>query len=313
MSFCVVLEADGRLNGLYPLLQQVGKARIATPMIVPGQSKPTGQGINPCFLWDNASYMLGWSADADKLSRSLLSFEAFRKKHFDLETQIAHPAFTAVCSFLRGWSQEQALEHQVLLEDIASNFGVFRLAGERKYVHELVQLPGERDGEQGEAPDGTVGNIVGKCLITGTEGTIARLHEPTIKGVVGAQSSGARIVSFNAPAFESYGRSQSYNAPVTKAVAEKYATVLNHLLDRRDRRVQLGDSTVVFWADHAHPLEDVLSDLFAEPFSGGEAAVEEDKDRVRQARLYLTQMRDGAQTAEIADDGQTMKFFMLGL
>ncbi len=47
--------------------------------------------------------------------------------------------------------------------------------------------------------------VMGRCLVTGEEGPIAILH-PSIKGVMGAQSSGASLVSFNAPAFESYGK-----------------------------------------------------------------------------------------------------------
>ena len=52
----------------------------------------------------------------------------------------------------------------------------------------------------------------GQCLVTGENGRLARLHEPKIKGVLGAQSSGASIVSFNLDAFESYGKNQSFNA-----------------------------------------------------------------------------------------------------
>ena len=55
----------------------------------------------------------------------------------------------------------------------------------------------------------------GICLVTGNYGPISRIHR-SIKGVPGAQSSGAALVSFNAPAFESYGKEQSYNAPVGK-------------------------------------------------------------------------------------------------
>ena len=43
-----------------------------------------------------------------------------------------------------------------------------------------------------------------QCLITGQEDEIVAVH-PSIKGVRDAQSSGAALVSFNAPAFESYG------------------------------------------------------------------------------------------------------------
>jgi CRISPR-associated protein Csd1 len=153
ISFCVVLEPDGRLNQFKSMQQQKGKALIATPMIVPGQGKPPGQGLNPCFLWDNAAYILGWSSDPERASRASLAFEAFRKKHLDAEAQIAHPAFSAVCSFLRSWSPEQALDHAALLTETAVSFGVFRIAGEMKYVHELVAVPPETC-EEGTASDG---------------------------------------------------------------------------------------------------------------------------------------------------------------
>ena len=55
----------------------------------------------------------------------------------------------------------------------------------------------------------------GICLVTGEQAEISRSHRG-IKGVPGAQSSGAALVSFNAPSFESYGKEQSYNAPVGK-------------------------------------------------------------------------------------------------
>ena len=312
ISFCVVLEPDGRLNSLQSLQQQDGKRLAAKPMIVPGQSKPSGQGINPCFLWDNASYLLGWIADPDisKTTRSVLAFEAFRSRHLEIEAQVAHPAFSAVCSFLRAWSPERALEHEADLSKIATNFGVFRIAGEMNYVHEVIALPA--DNECQEAASEATG-MRGVCLVSGDTGEIARLHEPKIKGVAGAKSSGALLVSFNASAYESYGKSQSYNAPVGATAAFKYANALNYLLNRRDRRVSLGDSTVVFWADHANGLEDALSELFSEPLLNDGPVAEEDQERVRQAKLLLTQLRDGTGATEIAPDDQPTKFFLLGL
>ena len=79
---------------------------------------------------------------------------------------------------------------------------------------------------------------------------LARLH-PQISGVVGANTSGAAIVSFNLDAFESYGKSQSYNAPVGTRDAFRYTTALNRLLADDARRVRIGDATVVFWSDRA--------------------------------------------------------------
>ena len=65
----------------------------------------------------------------------------------------------------------------------------------------------------------------GICLATGEKTEIARIHRG-IKGVPGAQTSGAALVSFNAPAFESYGKEQSYNAPVGKNAEFAYTTAL---------------------------------------------------------------------------------------
>ena len=321
MSFCVVLEVDGRLNSFQTLQQKVGRTLVAKEMIVPGQSKPSGQGINPCFLWDNAAYLLGWVSAPDpdpekgakEIARAALAFEAFRDKHIELETQLVHPAFSAVCSFLRGWSPEQAHEHKDLLSEIATSFGVFRIAGEMEFVHEQISISSEADEDEEEQPL-NVGAVRGLCLVSGKMDDIARLHEPKIKGVSGAKSSGALLVSFNGTAYGSYGKLQSYNSPVGALIAFKYSVALNYLLNRRGRRVSLGDSTVVFWADHANALEKCLSELFAETIPDDGPIVEEDKERLRQARLLLTQLRDGTSETEIyRDDGQPTKFFLLGL
>ncbi len=313
ISFCVVLNSDGSLNSFQTLQEKVCNRLVAQAMIVPGQGKPPGQGLNPCFLWDNASYMLGWSSDpdADKTARAVTAFEAFRKKHLELEGRIAHPAFSAVCSFLRAWSPEQASNYAESFKEIATNFGVFRIAGEMQYVHERVSAPPETE-EQAAATKAGVKH--GMCLVSGAMDEIARLHEPKIKGVGGAQSSGALLVSFNASAYESYGKPQSYNAPVGAITAFKYANALNYLLDRRDRRVSLGDSTVVFWADHhARVLEDSLSEMFGGAFSDDGPAIEEDQERLREAELLLKQLRDGTGATSIDAGGQSTKFFLLGL
>ena len=94
------------------------------------------------------------------------------------------------------------------------------------------------------------GGQTGICLVTGKEAEISRIHK-TIKGVPGAQSSGAALVSFNAPAFESYGKEQSYNAPVGKYAEFAYTTALNYLLNQREYTFQLGDSMIVYWAESA--------------------------------------------------------------
>src|SRR5690606_39218302 len=117
--------------------------------------------------------------------------------------------------------------------------------GDHCYIHDRAAAQAIRSKilAEGTAAQGT-------CLVTGETGPIARLH-PAIKGVVGAQSSGASLVSFNQDAFVSYGKVQGENASLSEGAAFAYTTVLNHLLRREEsnrQRLKIADLTIVFWA-----------------------------------------------------------------
>jgi len=318
ISFCVVLNPDGTLNSFESLFDIVRGKKIARQLLVPGQSKPSGSGINPCFLWDNATYMLGFkTADPEDATpekireRAIRSFEAFRDRHVAAEREIDDPSFHAVCSFLQSWSPDEAEQYQDVLSEVTANFGVFRIAGQMQYVHDSAAVMAYLSRQEAAAEnEGRI--VVGDCLVTGKWEPIARLHEPKIKNVRGAQAAGALLVSFNDAAYESFGKSQSYNAPVGTTAVFKYANSLNFLLNRSDRKIFLGDATVVFWAERATPLEQFVSDLFDDPPAETEAPAE-NEERARQARLFLSQLRDGIATGEALDDNDSTRFFILGL
>ena len=303
VSFCIVLNTDGTLNSFQPLKEQRGKKKVALKMTVPGFTKSSGSGQNPCFLWDSAAYILGYKAKDQNPKTTNKQFEAFRDKHLLLQASILHPSFDAACRFLKSWSREEALKHDALLSEIATNNGVFRIIVTQVYLHELFALP-ER----------IVESRSGQCLISGLQGRLARIHEPGIMGLRGGKPFGNKVVALDDSAYCSYDKGQSYNSPVDIDVTFRYASALNYLLEDEERSITLGDSTIVFWADHASPLEDCLSDFFADSFPQDEVPLEEDKERLQQARILLTQLRDGTGETEIVtDDGQPTKFFLLGL
>ena len=101
-----------------------------------------------------------------------------------------------------------------------------------------------------------------RCLVTGKIDNIAILHNK-IKGVAGAQAVGANIVSFNAPAYESYGKDggQGLNAPVGRYAMYAYTSALNYLLAGKNR-IKLGDATIVWWTlDGDEEAEDFFNDM----------------------------------------------------
>lgn len=110
------------------------------------------------------------------------------------------------------------------------------------------------------------------CLITGRKGPISRLH-PGIK-LSGMPLS---LVNFQVNSgYDSYGKSQAYNAPVSPQAAEGYASALNDLLGKgKDTNYFLAGITYVFWTSHTD--EDKLAgDFKSATFSPPLAPKEED-------------------------------------
>jgi CRISPR-associated protein Csd1 len=311
ISFCVVLNPNGSLNSFQSLQEQVGKKLIAPEKIVPGQTKSSGSGLNPCFLWDASAYILGYKIDDQNPARTNKEFEAFRDYHLSLQAQIAHPAFDVVCEFLRSWTPSEALKYEDKLSKYATHRGIFKIAGVLGYVHELVTAP-KRVAKirKNNKNQGTTG----LCLVTGEEEGIAVLHKPEIKGVRGTRAGGVPLVSMNLPSVCSYGKEQGMNAPVSAGVVFRYANALNWLLNKEHRRVVfLGDSTVVFWADHVNVLENCLSEMFGGELPDEGLIIQEDEERLREAALLLKQLRDGTGETEVNPDGVETRFYLLGL
>jgi len=305
ISFCIVINDDGTLHEI--IEETNGDAAKPRPksLIVLGGAKPSGSGLNPCFLWDNTGYMLGFKPDDEKPERTLEAFSAFQTKHLDLKTVVADPEFAAVCTFLESWKPETAGEHATLAS-ISSGFGVFRVRGKTHYVHERPAVVEWWNGQLSRSDTNT--SIDGQCLLTGQQSVLARLHEPKIKGVSGAQSAGASLVSFNDKAYESFGHEQGFNAPVSESAAFQYCTALNHLLRAGGSRIQIGDATTVYWTESPSPMEEFFS-FAADP---ARVSAEDESQKLKvEATLQRIVRGESVEDLELGD-GDT-PFYVLGL
>jgi CRISPR-associated protein Csd1 len=313
ISFRIVLNPDGTLAGDIQdarshetVSDKKGKEKTTsrpTPTLMPGQSKPPGQGINPCFLWDNTVYMLGYKPDDDKPDRTREAFEAFKQKHLELESIFQNNEFSAVCRFLEKWNPETALD-QPIFKEIKTGFGVFQLAGTTRYVHQHPAIQAWWDQQIAATEEGESGI----CLITGRTAPLATLHDPAIKGVVGAQSSGAKLVSFNLNAFTSYAKEQGQNSPVSESAAFAYCNALNFLLADPKRRFRVGDTTCVYWTDQPNPTpsEELIPFLIS--------AYKEQEDQGIKSRLQnvLEKLSKGQLSGDDLG-GARATFYLLGL
>lgn len=251
ISYALCLDESGALVAVMPTQHEetVGKKTLLRPNLISLPSTVTRTvGILPNFLWDNSSYLLGVD-EKGKPERSLRCFQAAAELHHQLLSDVDTPAAKAILAYFGTWEPENARSCPALagsLQEILKGGNLtFQVNGIFARDDTAIQDAWSRhyDGGDGEPQ---------QCLVTGKLDTAVAVH-PAIKGVAGAQSSGAAMISFNAPAFCSYGKEQSLNAPVGKYAAFAYTAALNYLLADKTNRHQIGDTTVVCWAKGAEP------------------------------------------------------------
>ena len=282
ISYALCLNGAGDLEQVIPTMEEVtkGKKTVLQPQTfsLPAAVKRT-VGIGANFLWDNSSYLLGVDQKG-KPERSRDCFAAAAQKHHAVLDGVDSPMARAILTFFDTWQPEHAPEHPALtgqFEEVTAGANLlFRVDGCYPQKDDAIRAAWQSCRESSD-PDA----VRMQCLVTGREDEITATH-PAIKGVRNAQSSGAALVSFNAPAFCSYGREQNFNAPVGKYAAFAYTAALNHLLADRKNVQLIGDTTVVCWAEGADPA---YQSFFGTACFGAETGLSDDDLRAALKRL----------------------------
>ena len=305
ISFALCLNGDGELTQVVPTMEEAVKGRktVLQPQVfsLPAAVKRTA-GVAANFLWDNSAYLLGIDQKG-KPARSHECFAAAAKLHHAVLDGVDSPAARAILTFFDTWEPEHAAEHPALagqLDEVTAGGNLlFRVDGcyPQKEAAICEAWRSYRDGGDEDA-------VRMQCLVTGREDEITAVH-PSIKGVRDAQSSGAALVSFNAPAFCSYGREQNFNAPVGKYAAFAYTAALNHLLADKNNVQLIGDTTLVCWAEGA---DAAYPDFFSAVMSGGSYEGLSDND----LRAALKRIAGGQPCDDLGVD-PARPFYILGL
>lgn len=303
IGFVISLNPDGTVASLTDLRDGTGKKKLPRMIQVPQPTKRTA-GIAPNFLWDKTSYVLGVTAGEGK--RTADEHAAFVKRHRDALEDSEDAGLRALSLFLEGWAPGQFVG-PTWLDEMKDQNVVFALESERRQGTYLHDRPAAKALWVDRSSGG--GDAASICLVTGSNGAVARLH-PAIKGVWGAQSSGASIVSFNLDAFTSYEHEQGDNAPVSEGAAFKYSTALNAFLAGKTNRIQVGDASTVFWADASNAE-------VARTAEGTFGAMFSEVDEVTQAGkvgVILARIRKGLPLKVVAPELENgVRFYVLGL
>jgi CRISPR-associated protein Csd1 len=323
VSFALNISQEGDLLDIFPLFEQIkmGNKLIEKPrkMVVPEQVKRSS-GICANFLCDNGSYVLAISDKAAKnADYAIKRFQAFREFNKNLLQKADCAPARAVIVFLDKYDPRTGRSQPAVVPNLerileGGNL-IFRFQGQD------VQSDAEICRVWDEFKAGKEA-IFGQCLVTGEEAPIERLHA-SVQGIRGGNATGASLVGFNARAYESYNRinGQGLNAPVSVKATFAYTTALKYLLSSANpnRKIYIGDTTVVYWAEsekkeYASAFANLIEPEFLEPPAGdnqagrkkAEGRMKGVAEKVRYAQaLDVSKLTEGL-------DPET-RFYVLGL
>lgn len=243
VSYALELASDGSLVSIVSLKWRDGKKMVPQKMRVPTRVGRTSTKTVSNFMCDNAKYFLGY--DNKDPIRARKCFQAAAQLHEKLLWDVEDDAVRALLNFFARWDVTKVGDHpqiQPYKEDLLKGKNlIFSYNGTY-----LQDLPGVQEVWQRHLLEKN-DDLMGRCMVTGKEDQIAVLH-PSVKGIRAAKPSGASLVSYNAPAFCSFGKDQGRNAPVSEYAANAYGEALKHLIENMSFKQYIGDTAVLCYA-----------------------------------------------------------------
>ncbi len=296
IQYEIVLSPNGyNLNSLAN-----GDKSRGREICIPAESAWLTRTANLCsgFLCDTAEYVLG-IPNKRNVDRAAIRHDAFVRKHLEAENLINDTSFSIVCRFLEDFDLEKLVKESTISD---RDWCIFRVAGNTAgYVHDRAAV---RDYWARLKPESLKETVT---LLKGLREPVARLHGPPIRGVaIKPNDPLPKIVSFDKEndAWCSYGKKQGANSPIGIDDAFKYCTALNKLTTNADRRVRIGDMTIVFWADQPSKFDSEWLEIL------GQTHESEDQRTLKEIRNTLSALRRGRPIDSIDPD---TPFYILGV
>lgn len=276
ISYGISLDEEGNVDEIIHLKTNAPKGNKEIPSLI-SLPMPVKRsvGVASNFLYDNATYVFGYD-NSNKPDRAKQCFDCFRNVGNKVLENSDDEFSTVIKKFLqKDYSEFENLSDlltelnctETTVDDILNKGANLLLMPLGKFPTDSKAICESWNSyyEHSDAPKGV-------CLVTGKDDHIAKLH-PVIKNIRGAQAAGASLVSFNATAFDSYGKENGYNAPVSEYAAFAYTSALNKLVSDNDHRVFSGDTTVVCWTEDG---ESAYQDVFAGIFNSDDEVKQKD-------------------------------------
>lgn len=318
VKYIMVINAQGKLMNVDTREVKDGKKLIVPLLEAPSIPDRSGKKAyeKPGFILDKLGYILGALPQVNKPEYTA-SYRALLEQCFQ-ETQ--DKGLGSYLKFLDKVAQNEisveALE-PLLEAKPEPTVGIRLFEDESLYLWERpVLLSWYIERQQASSGDEvrelTENEVFGQCLISGLENVpLKRLH-----GKLGAKliaDNKAGIVDFNKPAFCSYGKQQSYNAPTSGFSERAYVAALQYLYNKEStQKMRMGGTVLAFWADGKTDFEQVFPSYFEGLDDSEPSGSFDEASAVRDAQGVFKAPHTGCLDLDVYRDDKT-RFYVLGL
>lgn len=276
ISYGISLDEEGNVDEIINLKTKSSNGNTTIPSTIE-LPKDVGKtsGVTSNFLYEKATYVFGYN-NSKKPDRLKKSFDCFRS----VGNKVLENSDDEFSTVIKKFLQKEYSEFENL-SDLLANLNCTK-----NTINEILNkgatlllMPLGKFPTDSKAICDSWNNYYTKssskkgiCLVTGKYDHIEERH-PFIKNVSGTDKSRTYLVSFNKNAFNSYGKENGYNAPVSEYAAFAYTSALNKLVSDNDHRVFSGDTTVVCWTEEG---ESAYQDVFAGIFNSDDEVKQKD-------------------------------------
>ena len=185
----------------------------------------------------------------DKTQKARKSHAAFVKANLAFFEDIHSEICDAYRRFLEAWEPERMSEHPALSKlgkDYKGAYFGFCLEGLRCPLEEDEAFKAAYSEYTSVPPEEPAEEATVICGILGEPLPPARIHDKV--KFPGGNPTGCVMVGMKEPAFESYGKTQSYNSNISERAMKQYTSAMNRLLSDRNHYKTIGDLVLMYFA-----------------------------------------------------------------
>lgn len=294
IGYLIVIKEDGSFVRIESRMKD--KKTAASFLVLEDVSRQGKQYAPNCF-WDKYEYIVGGDGESDKKKQLFVDMTK------DLGMQLPNnKEIKAVCNFYSKYSNLNL----VLTKDSLYN----ELKKSKKYISFLLEGEPKIIAENDEIKNHILSSekcnaIVQICLVTGIKDVIAKLHKK-----INLSKDSGPLVSFQKHSgYDSYGKEQGYNAPISETAEFAYRTALNTMLGKDSHnKVTVADRTFVFWASSNNEVIERTEESAFYLIGYSEKNVDDPNAKIEQVNKVFKAIYSGSLKTNLED-----RFYILGL